>query len=484
MNADCFLGIDFGTSGVRAIAIGSDKRIQATSRCDYDQNAASNPWENSTSMRDGLAERWQHALFEVIEHMPLSVRRRLRAIAINGTSGTVLWCDDQGRPVEPPILYNDDRGQSVMGLVRAIAPVNHVVRSPTSSLAKLLWWLCKSLVTHPLNRASDDDSDLYTSADPSPSAQIAFDQSISNIDALDASKKPLPSGYFLHQADWLAFLLHGVLGVSDYHNSLKLGYDVEHLTYPAWMQQLPTGFTLPKVVAPGTPIAPILPDLAAQFDVPTTCQICAGTTDSIAAFLASGVQEPGEAVTSLGSTLVIKLLSTEKIDDARYGIYSHRLDQGISAVRWLVGGASNTGGAVLRQFFSENELESLSQRIDPVQRSRLDYYPLPKAGERFPISDPHLMPRLSPRPQDDVQFLQGLLEGIAHIEARGFLLLATLGASPLRKVYTAGGGAKNLVWTTIRQQCLGVPVVGSPQTEAAYGTACLALSGIARSCQV
>lgn len=33
----------------------------------------------------------------------------------------------------------------------------------------------------------------------------------------------------------------------------------------------------------------------------------------------------GEAVTSLGSTLAIKLLSENAVDDGRYGIYSHRL---------------------------------------------------------------------------------------------------------------------------------------------------------------
>lgn len=51
----------------------------------------------------------------------------------------------------------------------------------------------------------------------------------------------------------------------------------------------------------------------------------AGTTDSIAAFLASGVATVGEAVSSLGSTLAIKLLSDTPVDDSRYGVYSHRL---------------------------------------------------------------------------------------------------------------------------------------------------------------
>ncbi|MCI10675.1 xylulose kinase-like [Trifolium medium] len=93
-------------------------------------------------------------------------------------------------------------------------------------------------------------------------------------------------------------------------------------------------------------------------------------------------------VTSLGSTLAIKLLSNTRIEDSRFGVYSHRLDD-----KWLVGGASNTGGVVLRQLFTDDQLEKLSEQINPSQISLLDYYPLPKAGERFPIADPELAPR-------------------------------------------------------------------------------------------
>lgn len=42
------------------------------------------------------------------------------------------------------------------------------------------------------------------------------------------------------------------------------------------------------------------------------------------------------------------------------------------------------------------------------------------------------------------------------------------------QVYTAGGGAASQVWSDIRQQMLGVPVVRSPSAEAAYGAALLA----------
>ena len=56
--------------------------------------------------------------------------------------------------------------------------------------------------------------------------------------------------------------------------------------------------------------------------------------------------------------------------------------------RWLVGGASNVGCAVLReQGFDPDELATLSERIDPsVPPPHTDYYPLSAktVGERFP----------------------------------------------------------------------------------------------------
>ena len=50
----------------------------------------------------------------------------------------------------------------------------------------------------------------------------------------------------------------------------------------------------------------------------------------------------------------------------------------------------------------------------------------------------------------------------------------------LEKIYTAGGGANNEAWRAIRQQKLGVEIVAARQTEAAYGTAQLAMDGLSR----
>lgn len=58
------------------------------------------------------------------------------------------------------------------------------------------------------------------------------------------------------------------------------------------------------------------------------------------------------------------------------------------------------------------------------------YYPLLKAGERFPRYDPMKQPCLEPRPEDDAVFLQGMLEGMADIEV-GRAIPTTQGLSDI-----------------------------------------------------
>lgn len=57
----------------------------------------------------------------------------------------------------------------------------------------------------------------------------------------------------------------------------------------------------------------------------------------------------------------------------------------------------------------------------------------------------------------------GLLEGMSAIEADAYQLLAKLGASPVTRVLTAGGGAVNDKWTAMRAAALGVPVAPAAQ---------------------
>ncbi|KNA25095.1 hypothetical protein SOVF_009620 isoform B [Spinacia oleracea] len=416
-----YLGLDFGTSGARYALIDKQGQIHAEAKREYPLylNGESVDWGRS----------WKETLFSLLEDVPIYLRPLVASISIDGTSATTMIVNSStGEPLCRPLLYNESCPDALPA-VKSIAPPNHTVCTGSSTLCKLVsWW--------------NSDSENKDSA------------------------------ALLHQADWLLWLLHGKLGISDYNNALKVGFDPETDAYPPWLLAQPYSSVLPSIVAPGSAIANVKEDVRQNLGFSEDCVVCAGTTDSIAAFLAARATEPGKAVTSLGSTLAIKLLSKSRVDDARFGVYSHRLDD-----KWLVGGASNTGGAVLRQLFTDVQLQKLSEQINPSLPSSLDYYPLPAIGERFPVADPNMNPRLHPRPDSDSDYLHGILESIARIEAKGYGLLKELGATEADEVFTAGGGAKNDKWTKIRERVLGLPVSSAAQTEAAYGAALLALKG-------
>ena len=412
--AEFHLGLDFGTSGARANLIDKNGGLVHEAALKFSHN--------------DYAE-WREALWQLLADVPAGYRANIASIAICGTSSTSLLCDQTGNPLLPALLYNDSRATQEADAIKQSAPTGHVCNSASSSLAKLLWF----------NKQPE-----YASA-----------------------------RYFLHQADWLAFLLHGKPGISDYHNALKLGFDPEQLCYPKWLTGLVQASLLPRVVGPGATVGTIRADVAKKFGLHIDCQICAGSTDSIAAFIASGANRPGQAVTSLGSTMVLKLLSEKRVDASEYGIYSHWYGS-----MWLAGGASNCGGAILDKIFGHERLARLSLLLTPERSTDLDYYPLAARGERFPLNDPNLLPRLEPRPQDDAMYLQGLLESLSRIEAQGYALLQKFGATSVHEILTAGGGSQNDAWTTIRRRILAVPVNSASHAEAAYGAAMLAKNGL------
>lgn len=413
-----FLGLDFGTSGARACVLNDTGDIVHEDRIAYSEVTHQSPLD------------WREALHALLRQLPGPVAAKLKGIAIDATSATVLLCDVHLRPLSPALLYHDTRAHTQAEELKANAPAGHIACSASSGLAKFLW-----LTQH---------TNLENAA------------------------------YFMHQADWLSALLTGKGGTSDYHNALKSGYDAVQLCWPEWVLQLPHSHLLPHVIPPGKVIAAINPVLAHHFSINPACCIHAGTTDSIAAFIAADIHEPGSAVTSLGSTLVLKLLSETRVESAQYGVYSHRYGD-----LWLAGGASNAGGNVLRKYFTDTQLAELSKHIAADTDSPLDYYPLAQRGERFPHYDPDLAPRIDPRPENDIEFLHGLLQGLSRIESSGYARLMELGATPLKSVASCGGGSSNMQWQQIRSRFLGVPVSQAQHADAAFGAAQLArLAGI------
>ena len=420
--SDLVLGIDVGTSGVRVAAIDQAAKVVGFA-------ASAMP----AAHRDGQritqdASIWDRGLDDAMARLASTLDlSRVGALAVDGTSGTLVGVDSRGSPVTAGSLYNDHADAADIASVQRVAPAHAAVHGVSSPLARARRLLRTSGVAR-----------------------------------------------ILHQADWISGQFSGRFDISDESNALKTGYDPIRRTWPAWIGATDVAFRkLPAVVAAGSIINEVSTDASHRFGLPARAVVVAGMTDGCAAFMATGAAKPGDAVTSLGSTLVLKLACEKPLSAPEYGIYSHRIGD-----LWLAGGASNSGGAALAQFFNAEQIRDISRRIDPGVSTGLDYYPLPARGERFPINDPAIEPRMTPRPDDDAVFLQALFEGVAGIEALGYRRLSELGGPQLTRVVTVGGGAANEVWRRIRARTIGVPIATSESEEAAVGVARLALRAL------
>lgn len=417
------LGIDIGTSGIRTAVLDATGALISSARAQHEAQDSATIDANAWWRAVQVCIAAQASALQAIGREMSDVER----IGVDGTSGTMVLTDGQINPVTPALMYNSAGFNAEAAIIAKYAPAIHITQGSNSALARAL-----------------------------------------RLQSFDTDNR---AHFLLHQADFIIAKLRGQGGISDHNNALKLGFDPKTGSWPKWMDQ--TGLRIDLLPAPypaGEPIGPMSQHVARHLGLSPKTIVHAGTTDSIAAFLAAAPMMLGAAVTSLGTTLAIKTLSAARIDDPLIGLYSHKVGD-----FWLAGGASNTGGGVLAHFFSSDKLTALSQQIDPKTTSAFDYYPLLKSGERFPVNDPEYPPRMTPRPKSDAEFLHGLLEGIARIEAQSYNAIVDRGGSPVATLYTAGGGATNDTWTAIRSRVLGISPQKIAHSEASVGVARLVM---------
>lgn len=420
------MGVDVGTSGVRCAVIDDADETVALS-------ATSLP---PVTAHDGRPAQdpnlWWDAVLACIEDCVKELEQNGRSakdvegIAVDGTSGTALICDADLNPLTTGLMYNSSGFIDQADMIDRHAPEGHMARGHSSALARLIY--LQSLVG------------------------------------------PGKDCHAMHQADWVTAKLCGKAGRADANNVLKAGYDPESECWPEWIAG--TGMDmklLPEVSEPGVQVGVLSAELVKVLGLAPSCRIHLGTTDSVAAFLATGVSKVGDAVSALGTTLAVKVISEEPVFDLASGVYSHRIGGA-----WMPGGASNSGCAAVERHMDLESIKSLTPSLRPDKPTGLDYYPLPGTGERFPINDPGLESRTMPRPDDDAVFLQGLFEGVAGVEHMAYKRLEELGAPWPGVVHTVGGGAANDAWTSIRKRVLGTTVLAAKEASAAAGVARLA----------
>ena len=432
-----YMGIDVGTQGVRCVISDAGGQLAAARSVGFERlNIAETPgwYEQSPAHWQAAAETAIADCVGLLKDKGIAPEA-VRAISIDGTSGTIVPLDTAHRPLMNGIMYNDPRARDQAKRVHAALSGQErklgYAFGASYSLPRVLWVM-------------EARPDIY-------------------------EKTTL----FAHQADYVAGLLCGEYAVSDYSNALKTGYDLIDGRWPGEISAA-LGFDagrLPRIVRPGEAIAPVSKDAARRLGLSTSTMVTGGSTDGYASALAAGAVKPGDWASIIGTTFVLKGVTRDLVIDPSGSSYSHRLPTGA----WLLGGAGNIGGRVLNGVANGRPFDALNAEAEALIPTGVRCYPLPGKGERFPFVDPDCEPfyigdltggRLYP----------AVMEGVAFTERLALERMQALGCAVGDAICAAGGACRSDLWLRIRASVLDRQIKVPAVVDAAMGSALLAAS--------
>lgn len=425
------LGIDVGTSGVRALAVAAEGDTLAEAQTPL-LDLRSDPLIHQQNPDDWWRAVCHTARSVVAKLMNSTAPGTILGVAFTSTSGSLVLGDGTGRPVCSAILYDDSRGASLAAELNQLLPPDAPPLNSSYSLVKAMW-VCR-------NQPAVWER-----------ARLAF-----------------------QPTDWLTGKLTGEHRFADDSNALKLGYDAQSGTWsPAVSLAAIPAAMLPQVVYSGTRVGGVCPVASAETGLPPGIPVFAGATDGMAGLIASGASEPGHANTTLGTTLVWKVLSRNRPQLAP-GVYCHRFPSGL----WAPGAASNSGPGSLLPDDSGRAPSELDRRAASHLPNPHLCYLLRSKGERFPFLNSQAEAFLEGSPATRQESRAGQLQCLAFVERWGYERLQQCGLAVGPKVFSTGSAAASPVLSQLRASVLHREVGRCRTPVAAFGAAILAAAQV------
>lgn len=416
-----FLGIDIGTSAVKAILVDGDQRLLAEAEVPLATSRPQPLWSEQEPEAWWTATLAALAQLRAVEPAAWAV---VRAIGLSGQMHGAVVLDAADRPLRPAILWNDGRAQAECRVlaerVPSIGRIAGVPPTPGYTAPKLLW-----LATH----------------EPELFARIA--------------RVLLPK-------DYVRLKLAGEHATDPVDAAGTLWLDEARR---AWSPEIlaATGMReaqLPRVVEGNEPAGALRAAVAAELGLPAGIPVAAGAGDAAAGAIGIGAIADGDAFVSLGTS------AQYFVTTAAYRPYPERLIQAYChglPDRWyqcaaLLNGASCLGWAAA--LVGEPDIPALVGRVEArwTGPSRLLFLPY-LAGERTPHGDPNARGVLFgiDADTDAVELAQAVMEGVAFSLAEAQDCLAEAG-SEVRALGAIGGGARSPFWMRLLACILDRPV--------------------------
>jgi xylulokinase len=436
------LGLDIGTTAVKAIALDEGGRIVATASVAHDGSTPHPGWA------EGAPETWWANAVEAARRIGRAAR--LDGIGMVGVSGMVpaLIClDADGRVLRPSIQQNDARAAAEIAALRDRLPGAEFLAAtgqPISQqliLPRLLWLRRHEPDVYRRIRRILGSYDLVTH-------RLTGEWSLERNWALE-------SGFWdARHSGWYA----PAFAVTE--------------TPDAW---------LPPVRTPETVVGAVTPAAAAATGLRAGTPVIAGSADHVAAALAAGTA-PGELVLKIGGGGDVLYGVDRFAPDPRLYIDYHDLPG-----RFLLNGCMAASGLVAK-WFARVFAPELSEREDRYARLDAEAEATPPGADGL-VMLPYFLGEKTPIFDAEAR---GMISGLTLGHGRGHLFRAVLeavaygfrhhvdvlveGGHPILSVRIMDGGARSALWRQIVADVLGRAIEYAPGADlgSAFGVAWVA----------
>jgi gluconokinase len=378
-----WIGVDIGTTGVRAVAYGPEGPCLGEASREYPLYTPHPGWAEQDPGE--ILAAIEQVLREVSSELART-GRKADGIALSTTFHSLLVYDNELRPLDRLVTWADNRSQGIVAEIKKsgldLLSIYRRVGCPLHAsypMTKIAWWLRR----HP------------------KAAGRRFGSIKDHV-------------FFALTGDWVVD--RSIASGSGLYDLFGLRWDDELLRYLGIQEE-----SLPAVV-PTTYSRPLHAEAARRTGLPAGMPVVIGAGDGVLANLGIGAVNPGQMSATIGTSGAVRILSDIPRTDPKARTWCYNLTDEI----WVLGGAISNGGIVLRWLrdnFAGPERELAAKLgVDPYELLTAEAGKVPPGSDGL-ILLPFFLGERAPHWNSD---LRGVLFGLSFNHGKPHVVRAVM----------------------------------------------------------
>ena len=446
-----FLGIDLGTSAVKALVVDEEGNVRGTGSAEYPILRPEPGWAEQDP------DAWWSATIQAVQQaVGWAGSEEISGVGFSGQMHGAAFLGEHDKPLYPAVIWADQRSARQAAEITAKIGAEKLIEisgSPvvTGFMAATTVWM------------QQEKSSVWWRTTRMLSPKDEIRRRMTGVSATDPGDGSAALLLDARWRNWSPELLDAA--------------------------EVP-GMLLPPVKASGAVAAEVSGDVAEQMGLRAGTPVVTGTGDAPSGLLGAGIVDPASMLLSLSTGAQVMAPNDEFIPDitGRTHTFCSALDPGPGQPGWYQMGATLVAGMAMRWLRDEmlrlpaagayERMTALAEKA-PLGAKGMLFLPY-LVGERSPHMDDRARGAFLglTADHDTGDIVRAVMEGVTFACHDAFMALRDAGATPER-IVMAGGGARSPFWRQMVADVFNLPVFALATTDqAAMGAALLAMTGM------